>query len=139
MRGLGRLCIGLVVACLVGIPGSASAKLVNEKMKAKKGTPLYAVTESLKLIAADKHDEWMEKWCDKKTACSGRATRARIMLDIAKKKITKGCVKKNKVYVVQITEKMNGKWMILTKCGDKRTVTFSLQKRDGKWKVRGLS
>ncbi|MFP6684419.1 MAG: hypothetical protein VB934_06890 [Polyangiaceae bacterium] len=139
MRGLRRIWVLCVVAFLAGLSGSASAKLVNKKMKAKKGTPLYAVTESLKLIAADKHDEWMEKWCDKKTACSGRATRARVMLDIAKKKITKGCVKKNKVYVVQITEKMNGKWMILTKCGDKRTVTFSLQKRDGKWKVRGLS
>ncbi len=134
-----RLLMMMMCGVLLCMTSLASADLVEKKMKAEKGEPLYAVTQSLQLIAKGKIDTWKEKWCDKKSACSGNGNRARIMLNIAKKKITKKCVKKNRVYVKQITEKRNGKWMIITRCGKKRTVTFMLQKRDGKWKVRGLS
>ena len=59
--------------------------------------------------------------------------------NIAKKKLSKTCVKDDTVFVVQMTEKRDGRWMIITKCGDKRTVTFSLVKREGHWKVRAFS
>ena len=134
-----RFCVLLALAFLATVSSNASGALVNKNMKAAKGEPLNAVVRSLELIADGKIDEWMETWCDKKSACAGNKHKARIMLKIARKKITKGCVKDDTVYVVQMTEKRDGRWMILTKCEDKRTVTFVLKKRGKDWKVKALS